>query len=111
MILPQMSFLEPNSEISFELSKAYFILLIYEHEYIIPLNMYKERKEALNLKEKRSENDTSFKSDDKSKDDISFFSSLSLEQMKNQSKSNISLSNSLSYYNISAKYAKIDDML
>ena len=101
---------EPNSEISFELSKAYLILLIYEHEYIIPLNMYKERKEALNLKEKRSENDTSFKSDDKSKDDISFFSSLSLEQMKNQSKSNISLSNSLSYYNISAKYAKIDDM-
>jgi len=101
---------EPNSEIPFELSKAYLILLIYEHEYIIPLNMYKDRKEALNLKEKRSENDTSFKSDDKSKDDISFFSSLSLEQMKNQSKSNISLSNSLSYYNISAKYAKIDDM-
>ena len=107
-IIPQK---DKNSERYFELSKTFLILLIYEHEYIIPLNIYNENKESLNSKDKRKENQNfSFISEDGTKADINFFNSNSLDQIKNQSKSNISFNNSLSDYNLSLKYVKSEEM-
>ena len=109
-IIPQK---EKNNEYYFELSKTFLILLIYEHEYIIPLNIYNESKESLNSKEKRKENlNFPFKNEDGTKVDINFFSSNSLDQIKNQSKSNVNISfnNSLSDYNLSLKYVKSEEM-
>ena len=98
---------EENS-ISLELIKAILILLIYEHKIIIPLNIFNDKKESSNIKEKKNDfqRRSSIKSDDKSGEEITFFSSFSLEQIKTQVKNNLSMSYSLSTTLLTAKSGK-----
>ena len=102
---------DQKNETAFELLKSILILLIYEHKISIPLMIINESKEINNLKEKRSENQkNTIKSEDKYIEEITFFSSLSLEIMKNQSKNNSCLNNSLSYTNQKTKLEKVNEI-
>ena len=102
---------EQKNETAFELLKSILILLIYEHKISIPLMILKESNETNIFKEKRNENQRiTIKSEDKSIDEITFFSSLSLETTKNQSKNNSSRNNSLSYTNPKTKLEKSDEI-
>ena len=69
-----------KDETYLELLKVLFILLIYEHKEIIPLNVYNESNE-FNQKLKRNEKPSSaiksFKSEDSFFDNINFFSNIS----------------------------------
>ena len=114
---------EQNNETAFELLKSVLILLIYEHKITIPLIILNESKEVNISKDKRNkeinkskykknENQrNTIKSEDKSiLEEITFFSSLSLEIMKNQLKNNSCLNNSLSYTNPKVQLEKIEEI-
>ena len=103
---------EQNNETAFELLKSVLILLIYEHKITIPLIILNESKEINISKYKKNENQrNTIKSEDKSiLEEITFFSSLSLEIMKNQLKNNSCLNNSLSYTNPKVQLEKIEEI-
>jgi hypothetical protein len=99
---------DQENSISLELIKAILILLIYEHKIIIPLNIFNDKGESSNKNEKKNDfqRRSSIKSDDKSGEEITFFSSFSLEQIKTQVKNNLSMSYSLSTTLLTAKSGK-----
>ena len=101
---------DSKSETSLELIKTIFILLIYEHKIIIPLNIFNENKEISSTRFKRSETKKStIKSEEYNKEDITFFSSSSIGQIKNVQTQNFNFKQSLSSNYIGTSLGKIDE--
>ena len=96
-----------KSEISFELNKSIFCLLLYEHKSIIYLNSFNEKKESLSSKDNLK---FPIKIEEKQKENYYFFSSPLMDKTRSKVKNKNIIYNSSGSFNIGSNLFKIEEI-